>query len=74
MDLDQVLDSLQYRGSPNFLSGKALESDRDFGHVFRKAQQAECNLRGAYVLNAGAYNLASRECTGRLHLRGEIGN
>ena len=57
MDLDQVLDSLQYRGSPNFLSGKALESDRDFGHVFRKAQQAECNLRGAYVLNAGAYNV-----------------
>ncbi len=57
MDFDQVLDSLQYRGSPNFLSGKALESDRDFGHVFRKAQQAECNLRGAYVLNAGAYNL-----------------
>jgi methylase of polypeptide subunit release factors len=57
VDLDQVLDSLQYRGSPNFLSGKALESDRDFGHVFRKAQQAECNLRGAYVLNAGAYNV-----------------
>lgn len=57
MDLDQVLDSLQYRGSPNFLSGKALESDRDFGHVFRKAQQADCNLRGAYVLNAGAYNV-----------------
>jgi hypothetical protein len=57
VDLDQVLDSLQYRGSPNFLSGKALESDRDFGHVFRKAQQAECNLRGAYVLNARAYDL-----------------
>lgn len=56
MDLDQVLDSLQYRGSPNFLSGKRLESDRDFGHVYRKAQQ-ECNLHGAYVLNAAAYDL-----------------
>jgi hypothetical protein len=56
VDLDQVLDSLQYRGSPNFLSGKRLESDRDFGHVYRKAQQ-ECNLHGAYVLNAAAYDL-----------------
>ena len=57
MDLDWVLDSLQYRGSPNFLFGKRLESDRDFGHVYRKAQQAECNLHGAYVLNAAAYDL-----------------
>jgi hypothetical protein len=57
VDLDPILDSLQYRGSPNFLSGKRLESDRDFGHVYRKAQQAECNLHGAYVLNAEAYDL-----------------
>ena len=57
MDLDQVLNALQYHGSPNFLTGKRLESDRDFGHVFRKAQQAECNLRGAYVLNAAAYEV-----------------
>ena len=56
MDLDQVLASLQYHGSPNLLSGKRLESDRDFGHVYRKAQQ-ECNLHAAYVLNAGAYDL-----------------
>ncbi len=58
MDLDQVLISLQYYGSPNFLSGERLASDRDLGHVFRKAQQAECNLRGAYVLNAEAYEAA----------------
>jgi N-6 DNA methylase len=57
VDLDQVLNALQYRSSPNFLSGRRLESDRDFGHVFRKAQQAECNLRGAYVLNAAAYDI-----------------
>jgi len=56
VDIDQVLNALQYHGSPNFLSGGRLESDRDFGHVFRKAQQAECNLRGAYVLNAAAYD------------------
>ena len=58
MDLDQVLEALQYQGSPNFLTGKPLESDKDFGHVFRKAQQAECNLRGAYVLNAAAYEVS----------------
>jgi hypothetical protein len=57
VDLDQVLNSLQYHGSPNFLSGTHLESDRDFGHVFRKAQKAECNLRGAYVLNAAAFDV-----------------
>jgi hypothetical protein len=57
VDLDQVLNALDYRGSPNFLSGERLDSDRDFGHVFRKAQQAECNLRGAYVLNAAAYGV-----------------
>ncbi len=56
MDVDQVVNSLQYDSSPNYLSGKGLDSDRDFGHVFRKAQQAECNLRGAYVLNAAPYN------------------
>jgi SAM-dependent methyltransferase len=53
MDLNQVLNSLQYDSSPNFLSGKALESDRDFGHVFRKAR-AECKLRGVYGLNGAA--------------------
>jgi len=56
VDLDGVLNSLQYHGSPNFLSGERLESDRDLGHVFRKAQQPGCNLRGAYVLNAATYD------------------
>jgi methylase of polypeptide subunit release factors len=55
MDLNQVLNSLQYDSSPNFFSAKTLESDRDFGHVFRKAR-AECKLHGAYVLNGSAYD------------------
>ena len=54
MELNNILDSLHYSNSPNFLAGKALDSDRDFGHIFRKAK-TECNLRGAYVLNAAAY-------------------
>ena len=54
MEFNPILDSLGYNQSPNFLRGKALESDRDFGHVFRKAQ-ADCGLRGAYVLNGAAF-------------------
>jgi hypothetical protein len=54
MDLSPILNSLQYSSSPNFIAGNALDLDRDFGHIFRKAR-AECNLHGAYVLNAAAY-------------------
>ena len=54
MELNDVLTSLQYRDSPGFLQGKSLELDRDFGHIFRKAQ-AECGLEGVYVLNGAAY-------------------
>ncbi len=54
MQLDQVLASLGYDQSVNYLQGKALETDRDFGHVFRKAQE-ECNLHGAYVLNGTTF-------------------
>jgi hypothetical protein len=55
MDLNQVLTALQYDTSPNFSSSEALEADRDFGHVFRRAR-ADCRLHGAYVLNAPAYD------------------
>lgn len=54
MELNAILKTLQYDQSPNFLRGKALETDRDFGHIFRKAQ-TECKLRGAYVLNGASY-------------------
>lgn len=54
MDLNLILNSLHYSNSPNFIVGNALDLDRDFGHIFRKAR-AECNLQGAYVLNAAAY-------------------
>jgi hypothetical protein len=63
MELNEILSSLQYRDSPNFLRGKALERDRDFGHVFRKAAAAPdksdpfpCNLKGVYVLNGAEYD------------------
>lgn len=54
MNLHPILNSLRYADSPNFIVGAALDLDRDFGHIFRKAR-AECNLHGAYVLNAAEY-------------------
>ena len=55
MELNDILNALQYSNSPNFLAGMALESDRDFGHIFRKAQ-AECKLQGVYALNGSSYD------------------
>ena len=55
MQLDHILASLGYDQSANYLQGKALEADRDFGHVFRKAQE-KCNLHGAYVLNGAKFD------------------
>ena len=55
MELDRFIESLGYSASPNFLVGEALDVDRDFGHIYRKAR-AECGLRGVYVLNATAFD------------------
>jgi hypothetical protein len=55
MELNSVLNLLSYSDSPNFLVGKSLELDRDFGHIFRKAQ-AECRLHGVYLLNASPFD------------------
>jgi hypothetical protein len=55
MELNQVLTALHYDDSPNFLSGSALESDRDFGHVFRRAR-ADCRLKGVYTLNGASFD------------------
>ncbi len=55
MNLDLVLGCLHYDSSPNFLTGPALDADRDFGHVFRKARR-DCDLQGVYVLNGSAFD------------------
>lgn len=54
MELEAVLENLQYSGSPNFLVGSALEGDPDYGHIFRKAQR-DCSLAGAYVLRGADF-------------------
>lgn len=55
MELDRFIESLGYSASPNFLVGEALDVDRDFGHIYRKAR-AECRLHGVYLLNAAAFD------------------
>ena len=55
MNLSQIIKSLGYSDSPNFVTGESLEIDRDFGHIFRKAR-AECHLHGVYLLNAAAFD------------------
>jgi len=57
VQINQLLDALGYQQSSNYLQGTALDTDRDFGHVFRKAR-AECSLHGAYVLNGAAFDAA----------------
>jgi hypothetical protein len=54
MELDAVLENLEYSRSPNFLVGAALESDPDYGHIFRKARR-DCSLAGAYVLRGADF-------------------
>lgn len=54
MDLQKVLETLEYSGSPTFLTGAALASDPDLGHIFRKAQR-DCSLAGAYVLSGSDF-------------------
>lgn len=55
MELNDILNALQYSNSPNFLAGAALDADRDFGHVFRKAR-TDCQLKGVYALNGASYD------------------
>jgi len=50
--VEQVLDALGYRESPNFLRpGRhdTFDAATDFGHIFRRAQ-ARCHLHGVYSL------------------------
>jgi hypothetical protein len=57
VQINQLLDALGYQQSSNYLQGHALDTDRDSGHVFRKARE-ECNLHGAYVLKGTAFDKA----------------
>ena len=51
MQTDDVLDTLGYRKSPNFLRSGTREfrSAVDYGHIFRRAAE-KCSLKGVYAL------------------------
>ena len=51
--LKATLTALGYEDSPSFLKGPRLLRDRDFGHIYRKAE-ADCGLVGVYVLKGSA--------------------
>ena len=40
MDLNPILKSLHYAGSPNFVVGNSLDLDRVFGHIFGKPSRS----------------------------------
>jgi hypothetical protein len=49
MDLQELLGVLDYHRSPHFLTNDALRLDRDFGHLYRKAEEG-CSLKGVYAI------------------------
>ncbi len=49
MELDAIIDVLQYRDSPNYVRAELLAKDVDFGFLYRRASQ-HCGLEGAYLL------------------------
>jgi hypothetical protein len=53
MSVENLIRSLDYEGSPNFLEGEALAEVDGCAYLFRRAQKT-CKLRGVYVLREGA--------------------
>jgi hypothetical protein len=52
MELGEVLDKLGYAGSENYLDECKVKLGRvvDYGHLFRKAAEGQCQLKGVYSL------------------------
>jgi hypothetical protein len=51
VELDAIVDVLQYKDSPNFVRADELSQDIDFGFLYRRASQY-CGLEGAYLLRS----------------------
>jgi hypothetical protein len=49
MELEALIDALQYKDSPNFVRADELSQNIDFGFLYRRASQ-HCGLEGAYLL------------------------
>lgn len=50
MQADELLKKLGYDQSSNFLRGNNLTRAPDYGHIFRRAKEKPCGLRGVYTL------------------------
>jgi len=53
VELDAIIDVLQYKDSPNFVRADELSKDIDFGFLYRRASQ-HCGLEGAYLLRTSS--------------------
>jgi len=60
MELKDVLATLGYDRSPNFLSVDRLARDPDNAHIYRKARQ-DCGLSGAYTLRGSQFDKAQAD-------------
>jgi hypothetical protein len=49
MQVDELIDRLDYRDNPNYIRGDDLGRAPDYAHIFRRAQ-SRMELRGVYVL------------------------
>jgi len=50
MNIDELLEGLEYKDSPYFLKESSLKKHPVYGHSFRQAQK-DCGLKGVYVLS-----------------------
>jgi len=60
MELKEVLETLGYDRSPNFLFADRLASDPDNAHIYRKAEN-ECGLSGVYTLRGSQFEKAQAD-------------
>ena len=60
MDLKELLATLEYDTSPNFLLAEQLAEDRDNAHIYRKARE-ECGLHGVYALRGSFFGKAQAD-------------
>lgn len=60
MELKELLATLEYDRSPNFLVAERLAEDRDNAHIYRKASE-ECGLYGVYALRGSLFGRAQAD-------------
>ena len=60
MEVKELLATLEYDTSPNFLLAEQLAEDRDNAHIYRKARE-ECGLHGVYALRGSFFGKAQAD-------------